>query len=228
MANKKILVVDDDRALLKMLRIMLTKNNYKVKDLPSGHKLLEKVREFKPDLIVLDLMLPDVDGLDLCKQLKADKKLREIPVIMLTAKSTEMDKVLGLEVGAEDYVTKPFGVNELLARIRAHLRRAENGGAAEEGVLETGGIRIDDARREVTLAGKQLKLTPIEYQLLKLLVEEVGKVLDRDNLLEKVWGYDKMANTRTVDVHVRRLRQKLGAEAKRLKTVSGVGYKLVE
>ncbi len=225
---KKILVVDDDRALLKMLRLMLTKNNYKVKDMPSGDKLMETVRAFKPDLIVLDLMLPDVDGLDLCKQLKADKKVKGIPVIMLTAKSTEMDKVLGLEVGAEDYVTKPFGVNELLARIRSLLRRTGPGKPVEEGVLESGALRMDDARREVTLGGKELKLTPIEYQLLKALLEDLGKVLARDDLLERVWGYDPMANTRTVDVHVRRLRQKLGGEAKRLQTVSGVGYKLVE
>jgi len=225
---KKILVVDDDRELLKLLRLMLTKNGYSVKDLPDGHDLLKKVRAFKPDLIVLDLMLPEINGLDLCKQLKADKRLGTIPVIMLTAKSTEMDKVVGLEMGAEDYVTKPFGVNELLARVRAMLRRPSAKEKESREVLELGKLRLEDAKREVSLGGKELKLTPIEYALLKTLLEEPGRVLARDELLEGVWGYDKMANTRTVDVHVRRLRQKLGGEAKRLKTVSGVGYKLAE
>ncbi len=225
---KKILVVDDDRELLKMLKIMLAKSSYEVKALPSGHKLIEKTLEFGPDLVVLDLMLPDVDGLDLCKQLKTDAATKEIPVIMLTAKSTELDKVVGLEMGAEDYITKPFGVNELLARIKKVLQRPLTIAPGKETLLRSGSISLDDERHEVTLDDKLLKLTPIEYHLLKSLLERVGKVLPRDELLEKVWGYDNMANTRTVDVHVRRLRQKLGNEAERLQTVSGVGYKLID
>ncbi len=225
---KKILVVDDDRELLKMLKIMLAKSSYEVKALPSGHKLIEKTLEFRPDLVVLDLMLPDVDGLDLCKQLKTDAATKEIPVIMLTAKSTELDKVVGLEMGAEDYITKPFGVNELLARIKKVLQRPVTTAPDKGTLLKSGGIKLDDERHEVTLNDELLKLTPIEYHLLKSLLERVGKVLPRDELLEKVWGYDNMANTRTVDVHVRRLRQKLGAAAKCLTTVGGVGYKLVE
>jgi two-component system OmpR family response regulator len=225
MATAKILIVEDDRTLLNVLKYNLTKEGYSVVIAVDGVEALEVARRDKPDFIILDIMLPKMSGFEVCRILR---KEMTVPILMLTAKTEEVDKVVGLEIGADDYMTKPFSMRELLARIRAMLRRVEMQ-VPTAGTLKLGDIEIDISRHTITKGGNILSLTPKEFDLLAFLAKNKGLVFSRDQLLEKVWGYDYAGDTRTVDVHVRWLREKLEdnpAKPKRLVTVRGVGYKL--
>ncbi len=234
--NSKILVVDDEQVLLETIAYNLEQAGYQVFTAADGASALEAAHREKPDLIVLDLMLPVIDGLEVCRQLRREADMANILILMLTAKSEEIDKVVGLEVGADDYVTKPFGRHELLARVRALLRRVNKGSASPEDgdkdtrrprTLEIGPVRIDLDGRQVYCRGQEVELQPKQFELLKYLMQNRGTVLTRDQLLQNVWGYDYVGDTRTVDVHVRWLREKLEedpANPRLIQTVRGVGY----
>jgi two-component system OmpR family response regulator len=227
--NDKILVVEDDRNLLDALKYNLRKDGYDVVTAVDGVEALDVARREKPDLIILDLMLPKMSGFEVCRILR---KETIVSILMLTAKVDETDKVVGLEIGADDYMTKPFSLRELLARVRAMLRRAkmvETLPGPEEALLEVGDIEVDIARHQASKGATRLELTPKEFDLLAFLARNKGFVFTRDQLLEKVWGYDFAGDTRTVDVHIRWLRQKLETDPsnpKHLVTVRGTGYKL--
>jgi DNA-binding response OmpR family regulator len=224
----KTLVVEDDRNLLDTLRYNLRKEGHDVVTAVDGAEALAVARRDKPDLIILDIMLPKLSGFEVCRILR---KEMTTPILMLTAKDEEIDKVVGLEIGADDYMTKPFSMRELLARVGAMLRRSEMavGPAVAAQVLTIGDLEIDVARHRASLGGTTLELTPKEFDLLTFLAKNKGFVFSREQLLEKVWGYDFAGDTRTVDVHVRWLRQKIErepTEPERLVTVRGTGYKL--
>jgi DNA-binding response OmpR family regulator len=224
MANEKILVVEDEKDLVKLLRYNLEKESYRVSAAGDGETGLALFRKEKPDLVMLDLMLPKLDGFEFCKIVRSESKT---PILMVTAKTDEVDRVLGLELGADDYVTKPYSVREVLARIKAILRRA--GGAQEEKTFfRAGELEIDLERYMVMVKKQPVTVSSKEFEFLKCLVSAKGKVLTREQLLEKIWGYDNALDidTRTVDQHIARLRDKLGAEAARVITVKNVGYRL--
>ncbi|MGQ9546423.1 MAG: response regulator [Dehalococcoidia bacterium] len=228
LGNYRILIVEDDRNLLDTLKYNLRKENYEVVTAVDGVEALDIARKEKPDLIILDIMLPGLSGFEVCRILR---KEMTIPILMLTAKTEEIDKIVGLEIGADDYMTKPFSMRELLARLRAMLRRAEMAAQpdSDEAVLKIGDLEIDIARHKAFLAGRALEIAPKEFDLLAFLAKHKGFVFSRDQLLEKVWGYDFTGDTRTVDVHIHWLRQKIEedpANPKRLMTVRGTGYKL--
>ncbi len=227
---KKILVVEDDQTLLEVLRYNLSKEGYKVLAATGGVQALEVARQEEPDLIVLDIMLPDLDGFEVCRILR---KEMDTPMLMLTAKVGEADKIMGLELGADDYMTKPFNLRELLARIRAMLRRAEIIQRDLLGEpprsLKLGDLEVDFTRHQVKLGDSLLILKPKEFDLLAFLARNRGRAFTREQLLEKVWGYDYVGDTRTVDVHIRWLREKIEVDPGspcRLLTVRGVGYRL--
>jgi DNA-binding response OmpR family regulator len=222
---KTILVVDDEPTLVATLKYNLERESFRVLEAADGEAALEAARTGRPDLIVLDLMLPGLSGLEVCRILRKETR---VPIIMLTAKDAEVDKVVGLETGADDYVTKPFGMPELMARVRALLRRAEPGADDARDIVESGDLRIDLARREVQRGGSPLRLKPKELDLLGFFMRRRGRAFSREELLKQVWGYEFADDTRTVDVHVRWLRQKIEADPaqpSRLITVRGVGYR---
>ena len=222
---KKILVVDDEPTLVATLRYNLEREGYEVVTASDGESGLSAARECRPDLLVLDLMLPVLDGLEVCRILRREMS---VPILMLTAKAEEVDKVVGLELGADDYVTKPFGMRELIARVRALLRRAETAPAAEVEVLTMGDLQVDLRRREASFRGQALTLKLKEYELLLFFMRNPGRAFTRDQLLNQIWGYDFVGDTRTVDVHIRWLRQKIEdepAKPTRLITIRGVGYR---
>lgn len=232
MSGHKILVVEDDKTLLDVVKYNLVKEGYEVAVAVDGIQALEVARSEKPEVIILDIMMPKLDGLEVCRILRNEMT---VPILMLTARIEEIDKVVGLEMGADDYMTKPFGVRELLARVRAMLRRMEmmkqEAGAGNEtspSVVKAGDIEIDAARHRVSVRGSSIELSPKEFDLLFFLTGNRGRVFNRDFLLDRVWGYDFAGDTRTVDVHIRWLRQKIEADPahpKYLVTVRGVGYK---
>jgi two-component system alkaline phosphatase synthesis response regulator PhoP len=229
MANEKILVIDDELHIVELLKYNLETNGYKVIYALNGKDGLNLAIDKKPDLILLDIMLPEMDGFDVCKEIKKRQQIDDIPIIMLTAKSEEFDKILGLELGADDYITKPFSVRELLARIKVVLRRNIKDEPSD--ILSISNLVLDMDKHEVTKDGKKIDLTLKEFELLKLLVLNKGKVLTRDFLLDKVWGYEYYGETRTVDVHVRHLRQKIEDDDRNpryVETVRGIGYKFKE
>ncbi len=222
-----VLIVDDEQDVLDMLAFSLQKAGFKAVTACDGAAALQKARDHLPVLIILDLMLPKVDGIEVCKQLKADGKTASIPVIMLTAKAEEVDRIVGLELGADDYVTKPFSPRELVLRIKSIMRRA--GGKAKTGeALKVGDLFVDIAKHEARFKGKPVDLTATEFKLLVTLMERRGRVQTRDRLLTDVWGYESEMDTRTVDTHVRRLREKLGSAAEYVETVRGVGYRFTD
>lgn len=225
--NKKILIVDDEPDVVDLLVMQLRKaGGFTSLTAEDGAEGLKKARAESPALIVLDLMLPRMSGLEVCKILKTDTSTRHIPIIMLTAKAEEVDRIVGLEFGADDYVTKPFSPREMILRIHAILRRGQNDG--EEESMTRGAITIDPARHRVLVAGKPIVLTAVEFKLLSMLMKRPGRVQTRDRLLNEVWGYESAIDTRTVDTHVRRLREKLGKAAGAIETVRGFGYRLRE
>lgn len=218
-----ILVVDDEKNIVQLARLYLSNEGYRVEEAHNGRQALEKARAVNPDLIVLDLMMPEMDGLTVCKEIR---KTSSVPVIILTARNDDIDKIVGLEVGADDYVTKPFNPRELVARVKAVLRRSQ-GRMEPETVLEVGDIRLDPARREVRIGEREVSLRAKEFDLLAAFMRHQGLVLDRERLLSIVWGQDFYGDTRTIDVHVAWLRDKLQGAKARVQTVWGVGYKLV-
>ncbi len=224
MASEKILIIEDEKDLVKILKYNLEKDGFRVSAANDGEAGLAQFRKEKPDLVVLDIMLPKLDGFEFCKIVRHESK---VPIIMLTAKIDEVDRVLGLELGADDYVTKPYSVREVVARIKAILRRA-TGAQEEKTFFRAGELEMDLERYMVMVKKQPVTVSSKEFEFLKCLVMAKGKVLTRDQLLEKIWGYDNSLeiDTRTVDQHIARLRDKLGAEAGRVITVKNVGYRL--
>jgi len=220
----KILVVDDEPDALEVLGFKLKEAGYAPLFAKDGTRAIAAARNERPALIVLDLMLPEVDGLEVCRILRRDPATAPIPIIMLTARAAEMDRVQGLELGADDYVTKPFSPRELVLRIRKLLARGK-AGDEPVGRLQCGPLEIDVPRHRVTVAGEAIELTATEFNLLELLARRRGRVQTRERLLQDVWGYDNPIDSRTVDTHMRRLREKLGAAADQLETIRGVGYR---
>jgi two-component system alkaline phosphatase synthesis response regulator PhoP len=222
---KRVLVVEDEADIVELITHYLRAEGLEVEAEGNGRRALERLREGGADLVVLDLQLPGMDGLSLCAELRRDPRTRGLPVIMLTARGEEADRVVGLEVGADDYVVKPFSPKELVARVRALQRRLER--RDDEGeTLVLGDVEVDTARHTVRAGGRSVHLTAKEFALLVALVEAKGRVLSRQSLLERVWGYSYAEGTRTVDVHVRRLREKLPGLAERLITVKSLGYRM--
>jgi len=225
MSEESILVVDDEPHIIELATLYLKNEGYRVVSAVDGAQALEKIESEGPALVILDLMLPEINGWEVCRQVRARSKL---PIIMLTARSDDVDKIVGLELGADDYVTKPFNPRELVARVKAVLRRAEAAlPVRQEGLVQAGPLKIDPARREAHVGDRSLELRTKEFDLLRVLAEHQGMVLSREQLLDLVWGFDYYGETRTVDVHVAHLRQQLGAGQVTIETVWGVGYKLV-
>ena len=223
----RILVVDDEPDAIELIRFNLKASGYEVLTAEDGKEALAKARKFSPDMILLDVMLPEIDGLEVCKILRRDPATASLPIIMLTAKGSEIDRVLGLEFGADDYVTKPFSPRELMLRVRNLLKRKESSKEEVER-FQVRDIELDVSKYEVKIMGQPIDLTPTEFKLLQILMERKGRVQSRDRLLQDVWGYDQLIDTRTVDTHVRRLREKMGEAADYVTTVRGVGYRLME
>lgn len=232
MNKGRILVVDDEEDILNLLDYNLSRAGFEVVRAADGPEALELARRKGPDLIVLDIMLPNMEGTEVLKRLKQNEGTREVPVIMLTAKGEEVDRIVGFELGAEDYITKPFSPRELMLRVKAVLKRAgegERGGAEGEAPVTVGPITIDPSRHRVTVSGEAVELSTTEFGLLRELARSRGRVLSRDTLLDRVWGHDTYVIPRTVDTHVRRLRAKLGEDAAGyVETVRGVGYRMRE
>ncbi len=225
--KSRILVVDDEPDAIELIEFNLKAAGYDVTSAADGDEALKKARAVLPHLIILDLMLPGVDGLAVCKQLRRDERTAPIPIIMLTAKAAEIDRVLGLELGADDYVTKPFSPRELVLRVK-RLLRSEPAPAAETDRIVWKELCVDVPRHRATVKGKPLDLTATEFKLLTVLAQRRERVQSRERLLQDVWEYDRLIDTRTVDTHIRRLREKLGQAAKYLETVRGVGYRFVQ
>jgi len=226
MAGKKILLIEDDRDIVELVRYNLEKDGYQVSATGDGATGLAQLRKSPPDLLLLDLMLPKLSGLEICKEIRRDAALNRLPILMLTARSEEADRVVGLELGADDYVTKPFSPRELAARVKALLRRVEPAGAAEK-LIEVGALRIDPASYRVTRAGKPVPLSTLEFRLLYYLASRPNKVFSRDQLLDAVWGTERFVTPRSVDVYIRRLREKIEVDSQNptyVKTVRGAGY----
>ena len=231
MSKEKILVVDDEKDIIELLQYNLEKEGYRISCAYSGEECLENVKTELPDLILLDLMLPEIDGLDVCKILKRNPQTSHIPIIMLTAKGEETDIVLGLELGADDYITKPFKVRELLARVKTVLRRTKINIPPlpkEKDMIKFEDLVIDSTKHQVTLKDKPLNLTSTEFNLLKFLASHPGKVFTREQLLDQVWSENSYIVDRAVDVHIRRLRQKLLTASEYIITIRGVGYRFKE
>ena len=225
----RILVVEDEESLADTVRYNLEREGYTVVVAPDGRRALERFRSDPPALVILDLMLPEVSGLDVCRTIRSDS---DVPIIMVTAKDSEADKVAGLELGADDYVTKPFSMRELVSRVRANLRRTRpHASAPADEVLVGGPVRMDVARHEVSVGNGAVSLPPKEFELLEAFLRRKGRLLTRDFLIEEVWGADYFGDTRTLDVHVKRLRRKLEKDPhhpSHLLTVRGLGYKFVD
>jgi two-component system alkaline phosphatase synthesis response regulator PhoP len=227
-----VAIIEDEPNIGKLLEYNLNREGYQTFTAENGVKGLELVRQVQPDLVILDLVLPDIDGLTVCKKLRTDKQTRTIPIIILTAKSDEADRVLGLEMGADDYVIKPFSLRELVARVGAVLRRKGNGSGNGDGevpeIIEIGEIRMDLRQHQVSVRGKEVELTPKEFDLLKIFISYPSQAFTREFLLESIWSYEYLGDTRTVDVHVRRLRQKVEidpAAPEYIETVRRIGYR---
>ncbi len=219
-----IAALDDEADILELLRVSLQKAGYRFEGFQEADDLFRFLERQAPSLILLDLMLPDTDGLEVCRRIRRSERLAAIPVIMLTARGDEADKVVGLELGADDYVTKPFSVKELVARIHAVLRRP--GGVETGPRIVAGQLLIDPEKFEVTAGGERIELTATEFKILQLLASRMGRVFNRDQILDHLWGNEKAVIDRTVDVHIRNLREKLGEAACLIKNIRGVGYKL--
>ncbi len=226
--SKRILIVDDEPDVTELVSYQLRTKGYTVETLNNPTQSIARIRTFQPDLIILDVMMPEISGIQICRMLRADPKTKTLPVVFLTARAEEADRVLGLEVGGDDYVCKPFSVKELVLRVQGLLRRLS---PAEEGApkrLEIGSIVLDSERHEATLKGTPIELTATEFRLLRLLMERKGRVQTREHLLLNVWNYETEIETRTVDTHIRRLREKLGDQADLIETLRGVGYRMID
>ena len=223
-----VLLVDDERDLLSLVDFNLRAAGFETHLATTGEQALAQLRRRVPDLVLLDLMLPDVAGTEICRQIKSDPRTRHVPVVMLTAKGEEVDRVVGFELGADDYVTKPFSVRELILRLKAVLRRAGSGRSAERPPESVGPIRVDVDAHRAFIDGTEIQLTPLEFRLLATFMARLGRVQSREQLLEDVWEMSSELETRTVDTHVKRLREKLGSGRDLLETVRGIGYRLMD
>ncbi len=227
--GKKILVVDDEPDVTELLAFNLTQQGYAVEAIQNPLLILGKAKEFHPDLFILDIMMPELSGTQICRMLRSDPEFVQTPIIFLTARGETEDRIQGLESGGDDYIAKPFDIRELSLRIQGLLKRSVGQSGKEEGgsgQIRLGNLLLDEDTHTVTVAGEPLELTATEFKLLRLLMERKGRVQTRENLLINVWNYDADIETRTVDTHIRRLREKLGAEADRIETIRGVGYKM--
>ena len=222
--SNQILVIEDELDIARLLRHYLDREGFRVETFSDGLQGLAQAVKQKPDLLILDLMLPGMDGLEVCRKLRSHPETAQVPIMMLTAKGEESDKVIGLELGADDYLTKPFSPRELIARVRSLLRRTHP--PTQGGVIRHGKITLDPVRHEVRVGNKEITLTAKEFGLLELLLKNRGRVLTRDVLLNQVWGYDYFGTTRTIDVHVRRLREKIPSLSDSLLTIKSLGYKI--
>ncbi|WP_300258341.1 response regulator transcription factor [Clostridium sp.] len=226
MTNKKVLIVDDEEHIRELIKFNLKKEGYDTEVAVNGTEALNIIKEVKFDLILLDLMLPEIDGLEVCKEIRRNEETSDVPVMIITAKGEEFDKVLGLELGADDYITKPFSIRELMARVKALLRRSNI--KKEENIIKFGNVVVNFKTREVIKGNENVELTLKEFELLKLLIKNKGNILTRELLLDKIWGYEYIGETRTVDVHIRHLRKKVESDDKNpqyIQTIRGVGYK---
>jgi two-component system phosphate regulon response regulator PhoB len=225
-AGRRILIVDDEPDVTELVSYKLRREGYVVEVINDPLQIMGKAREFNPDLFILDIMMPELDGLKICRMIRADSKLSVLPIIFLTARGEVEDRIKGLESGADDYISKPFDTKELTLRIGLIFKRVSNEGRDDAHALSVGSIVLNEELHSVTLAGETLDLTATEFKLLKLLMQRKGRVQTRENLLVNVWNYDTDTETRTVDTHIRRLREKLGSEAGLVETVRGVGYRM--
>ena len=228
MAKEKILIVDDEVHIIVLLKFNLLNAGYDVFTANDGIDAVKIAKAEKPSLLLLDLMLPGMDGFDVCKEIKRNNEMKNTSIVMLTAKGEELDKILGLELGADDYITKPFSVRELLARVKAVLRRTNSFNDPEEEIYDSQSLKVDFERHEVSVNGEKVDLTLKEFQLLQILIKNKGKILKRETLLDKIWGYEYIGETRTVDVHIRYLRKKIEEDDKNprfIETIRGVGYR---
>lgn len=224
----RILVVDDEKNIIELLRFRLEQEGYRVLEAEDGRTALDLITQDPPDLVILDVMLPELDGFAVCRAMRADPRTREVPVIMLSARGQELDKVWGLELGADDYVTKPFSVRELVARVKARLRRSAPSGSGSRRAFVIDKLVVDPETMKIRIDGREQSLTPKEFELLWFLARRPGKVFSRDYLLNNVWGYDYSGDSRTVDVHIRHIRRKLErlpGSPRLIETVRGVGYR---
>jgi two-component system alkaline phosphatase synthesis response regulator PhoP len=225
MSSELILLVDDEPSIVKLARMYLERENFRVEAAGDGEAALEAVRQLNPHLVVLDLMLPRLDGFEVCRRLRAENN--PVAIIMLTARDEDIDKILGLEIGADDYLTKPFNPRELVARVKAILRRAERLTRTDAKTVTLGNLSVDPIRREARIAAQALDLRTQEFELLFTLAGQPGRVFTREQLLQQAWGFDFYGQTRTVDVHIAHLRKKLSGSSVTIETVTGIGYKLV-
>ena len=228
MAKEKVLIVDDEEHILELLKFNLLNAGYEILTANNGIDAVKIAKAEKPSLLLLDLMLPGIDGFDVCKEIKRDDGMKKTSIIMLTAKGEELDKILGLELGADDYITKPFSVRELLARVKAVLRRTNSFSETEEDFYDSQNLKVEFERHEVFVNGEKVDLTLKEFELLQILIKNKGKILTRETLLDKIWGYEYIGETRTVDVHIRYLRKKIEEDDKNprfIETIRGVGYR---
>ncbi len=225
--SARILVVDDEPDLLELVRFNLSQAGFQVETATSGRDALDQLKSSLPDLLVLDLMLPDVSGNDICRQIRSDPTMGELPIVMLTAKSEEVDRVVGFELGADDYVPKPFSPRELMLRVRAVLRR-RSAAASPSVIIEKGCLRVDPERHRCFVEGDEVDLTAKEFRLLSTLMARPGRVMTRERLLDEVWGSEITVTSRTIDTHLKRLREKLGPAGDLIETVRGVGYRFAE
>lgn len=229
MLDKRILIVDDEMHIRELIKFNLEKNGFKTIQAADGREAVELAKERQVDLIILDLMLPVMDGFEVCKEIRKDSVICDTPIIMLTAKGEEIDKIVGLELGADDYMTKPFSVRELVARVKAHLRR-NSGTRQESNLINFGDVSINLQTREVRKQDNLVDLTLKEFEILKILIKNKGSIITREVLLDRIWGYEYIGETRTVDVHIRHLRQKIEVDDKNpmfIQTIRGVGYKFL-
>jgi two-component system alkaline phosphatase synthesis response regulator PhoP len=223
----RVMLIEDEKDIVELVRYNFRKEGFDVASFASGREGWEELRRNPPDLVLLDIMLPDLDGFEICKRLRAEDRLRSLPVIFLTAKGEELDRILGLEIGADDYVVKPFSPRELVARVKAVLRRQERPAEKRE-VIEAHGLRLDSRTQEVTVRGEAVELSTLEFKLLHFLASHPRRIFSRECLLDEVWGRDRFVTPRTVDVHIRRLREKIEAQADKpqyIQTVRGAGYR---
>ncbi len=226
MANMKILIVEDEEDIMEMIAYNLEKEGYKTIRIYNGEDAVKIARTEQPDMIILDLMLPKMDGFDVCKMVRSHTETSHIPIIMLSARSQEIDKIVGLELGADDYVTKPFSPRELMARMKAVLRRIKL--PAQDTIINVGDVAIDSIKHKVTIRGKSAKLTATEFKLLEYLARSSGEVLSREKILNDVFGYSSDAYDRTIDTHIKTLRKKLGKARDAIETIRGIGYRFKE
>jgi two-component system alkaline phosphatase synthesis response regulator PhoP len=227
MGAELVLLVDDEPSIVQLGRMYLEREGFRVQSVGDGLAALKAVHELRPAILVLDVMLPELDGFEVCRRLRSEGN--PVPILMVTARDEDVDKILGLELGADDYLTKPFNPRELVARVKAILRRGEwLADAQAEAPVTVGDLTIDPARREVRVAGRSVELRSQEFEVLLVLARYKGLVLSREQLLQKAWGFDFYGQTRTVDVHIAQLRRKLAGSRTQIATVTGVGYKLVE